>query len=150
MLLVNFEICLVEKKTEVKTMTFVNTNKPSLAPLISWNSWNRLYPLTLCITKCSHKILDYNSCDSLNKNTNVFAPPSMLSLSETVFFVVVYSQAAPESSIILLHACAHNPTGVDPSQEQWKKIAEIMKVLLTILVTTVVWNVFLLILTMVK
>jgi len=29
----------------------------------------------------------------------------------------------------LLHACAHNPTGVDPSKEQWKKIAEIMKVL---------------------
>ncbi|KAL9983331.1 hypothetical protein ACROYT_G005484 [Oculina patagonica] len=36
-------------------------------------------------------------------------------------------EAAPESSIILLHACAHNPTGVDPSQEQWKKIADIMK-----------------------
>ncbi|XP_029203906.2 aspartate aminotransferase, cytoplasmic-like [Acropora millepora] len=36
-------------------------------------------------------------------------------------------ESAPEHSIILLHACAHNPTGVDPSQEQWKKIAEIMK-----------------------
>jgi aspartate aminotransferase, cytoplasmic len=33
---------------------------------------------------------------------------------------------APEGSIILLHACAHNPTGVDPSQEQWKKIAEVI------------------------
>ena len=39
-----------------------------------------------------------------------------------------YFQNAPENSIILLHACAHNPTGVDPNQEQWKKIAEIMKV----------------------
>ncbi|XP_068709760.1 aspartate aminotransferase, cytoplasmic-like isoform X2 [Montipora capricornis] len=36
-------------------------------------------------------------------------------------------ESAPENSIILLHACAHNPTGVDPSQEQWIKIAEIMK-----------------------
>lgn len=36
-------------------------------------------------------------------------------------------EAAPENAIILLHACAHNPTGVDPSKEQWKKIAEIMK-----------------------
>ncbi|KAK4499133.1 hypothetical protein PRZ48_009645 [Zasmidium cellare] len=36
-------------------------------------------------------------------------------------------QQAPEGSIILLHACAHNPTGVDPTQEQWKKIAEVMK-----------------------
>jgi len=36
-------------------------------------------------------------------------------------------QAAPEGSIILLHACAHNPTGVDATQEQWKKIAQIIK-----------------------
>ncbi|CAI5438268.1 unnamed protein product [Caenorhabditis angaria] len=33
----------------------------------------------------------------------------------------------PEGSTILFHACAHNPTGVDPSQEQWKKISEIVK-----------------------
>lgn len=25
----------------------------------------------------------------------------------------------------MLHACAHNPTGVDPTQEQWKQIADI-------------------------
>jgi aspartate/tyrosine/aromatic aminotransferase len=30
-------------------------------------------------------------------------------------------------SIILLHACAHNPTGVDPTEEQWKAIAAVMK-----------------------
>ncbi|KAK0719473.1 pyridoxal phosphate-dependent transferase [Lasiosphaeris hirsuta] len=34
---------------------------------------------------------------------------------------------APERSIILLHACAHNPTGVDPTPEQWREIAEILK-----------------------
>jgi aspartate aminotransferase, cytoplasmic len=34
--------------------------------------------------------------------------------------------SAPERSIILLHACAHNPTGVDPTFEQWKEIASIM------------------------
>jgi aspartate aminotransferase len=33
----------------------------------------------------------------------------------------------PEKSIILLHACAHNPTGVDPKQEQWQEISKIMK-----------------------
>lgn len=32
-------------------------------------------------------------------------------------------KSAPEESIIVLHACAHNPTGVDPTQEQWKQIA---------------------------
>ncbi|KAF2235549.1 PLP-dependent transferase [Viridothelium virens] len=31
---------------------------------------------------------------------------------------------APDGSIIVLHACAHNPTGVDPTQEQWKQIAK--------------------------
>lgn len=36
-------------------------------------------------------------------------------------------KAAPNGSIILLHPCAHNPTGVDPSQEQWKLIAQAMK-----------------------
>ncbi|KAK0621719.1 pyridoxal phosphate-dependent transferase [Bombardia bombarda] len=33
---------------------------------------------------------------------------------------------APDHSIILLHACAHNPTGVDPTPEQWREIAEVM------------------------
>lgn len=35
--------------------------------------------------------------------------------------------SAPEGSIILLHACAHNPTGVDPTQEQWKQIAKTIR-----------------------
>lgn len=35
---------------------------------------------------------------------------------------------APEGSIVLLHACAHNPTGVDPTLEQWKEIAELLRV----------------------
>lgn len=35
--------------------------------------------------------------------------------------------AAPQGSVILLHACAHNPTGVDPTQDEWKQIAAVMK-----------------------
>jgi aspartate/tyrosine/aromatic aminotransferase len=27
----------------------------------------------------------------------------------------------------LLHACAHNPTGVDPTPEQWAKIADVIE-----------------------
>ncbi|KAB5576598.1 pyridoxal phosphate-dependent transferase [Coniochaeta sp. 2T2.1] len=34
---------------------------------------------------------------------------------------------APERSIILLHPCAHNPTGVDPTESQWRDIAAVMK-----------------------
>jgi len=34
---------------------------------------------------------------------------------------------APERAVILLHMCAHNPTGMDPTQDQWKEIAKIVK-----------------------
>lgn len=34
---------------------------------------------------------------------------------------------APAGSHILLHTCAHNPTGADPTMEQWMVIAEICK-----------------------
>lgn len=34
---------------------------------------------------------------------------------------------APDHSVILLHACAHNPTGVDPTQDQWKELAVLLK-----------------------
>lgn len=33
----------------------------------------------------------------------------------------------PKGSIVLLHACAHNPTGIDPTREQWKEISNIIK-----------------------
>jgi len=31
-------------------------------------------------------------------------------------------EGAPEGSVIMLHAAAHNPTGVDPTKEQWDQI----------------------------
>lgn len=34
-------------------------------------------------------------------------------------------KAAEPGSIIILHTCAHNPTGFDPSRKQWKEIAEV-------------------------
>ncbi|XP_059089086.1 aspartate aminotransferase, mitochondrial-like [Tigriopus californicus] len=33
----------------------------------------------------------------------------------------------PEKSVIMLHACAHNPTGVDPKDEQWKEMSQLVK-----------------------
>jgi aspartate aminotransferase len=33
---------------------------------------------------------------------------------------------APEGAIVLLHACAHNPTGVDPTQSQWTELSELI------------------------
>ncbi|PPR06881.1 hypothetical protein CVT24_011571 [Panaeolus cyanescens] len=36
-------------------------------------------------------------------------------------------KAAPEGAIVLLHACAHNPTGIDPTPAQWAEISDIVK-----------------------
>ena len=35
--------------------------------------------------------------------------------------------SAPPGSAVLLHACAHNPTGVDPTPDQWRQICEVLK-----------------------
>ncbi|KAG5467196.1 hypothetical protein CUR178_00837 [Leishmania enriettii] len=35
-------------------------------------------------------------------------------------------QDAPQGSVFILHQCAHNPTGVDPSPEQWDEVASLM------------------------
>ncbi|RWS26389.1 aspartate aminotransferase: cytoplasmic-like protein [Leptotrombidium deliense] len=34
---------------------------------------------------------------------------------------------APEDSVIILHSCAHNPTGIDPTADQWEQIANVME-----------------------
>jgi aromatic-amino-acid transaminase len=33
----------------------------------------------------------------------------------------------PAGAIVVLHACCHNPTGVDPSPEQWTRIIEVVR-----------------------
>lgn len=32
-----------------------------------------------------------------------------------------------EGDVVILHACAHNPTGIDPTKEQWQTLAQIFK-----------------------
>ncbi|KAK6328514.1 hypothetical protein J4Q44_G00004920 [Coregonus suidteri] len=36
-------------------------------------------------------------------------------------------ESAPKHSIFVLHACAHNPTGTDPTHVEWMQVAEVMK-----------------------
>ena len=36
-------------------------------------------------------------------------------------------RGAEEGSVVLLHACAHNPTGVDPTREHWNRILGVVK-----------------------
>ena len=32
----------------------------------------------------------------------------------------------PQGSVVVLHACCHNPTGIDPTFEQWLQIADVI------------------------
>jgi len=34
-------------------------------------------------------------------------------------------EGCPEGSAVLLHACAHNPTGIDPTHAQWEALADL-------------------------
>jgi aspartate/tyrosine/aromatic aminotransferase len=44
-------------------------------------------------------------------------------LDEEAFFAAL--ETVPAGDTVLLHACCHNPTGVDLSAEQWKRVAQL-------------------------
>ncbi len=33
---------------------------------------------------------------------------------------------APKGDVVLLHACCHNPSGLDPSEDEWREIADVI------------------------
>lgn len=35
-------------------------------------------------------------------------------------------RAVPKGDIVLLHACCHNPSGLDPTEEQWRQITDVV------------------------
>ncbi len=35
-------------------------------------------------------------------------------------------RSAPQGDVVLLHACCHNPSGLDPSEEQWRAITDLV------------------------
>ena len=41
--------------------------------------------------------------------------------------VVAALKALPKNSVVLLHPCCHNPTGVDLSKEQWQALVPVIK-----------------------
>ena len=62
------------------------------------------------IEDCNLKWIEYPYYNPETKGSNI---PAMLKF---------LNEATP-GSIVLLHACAHNPTGVDPTESEWKQIA---------------------------
>nr|AGT02746.1 aspartate transaminase [Strigomonas galati] len=41
--------------------------------------------------------------------------------------LLTYIKKLPEHSIVLLHACCHNPTGSDPTHEEWKEVVALLE-----------------------
>jgi aspartate aminotransferase len=55
----------------------------------------------------------YGYSDAAHENLNL---TGMLEALESI----------PAGDVVCLHACCHNPTGIDPTVEQWKQIAEVL------------------------
>ncbi|GJS89311.1 aspartate aminotransferase 5 [Tanacetum coccineum] len=51
--------------------------------------------------------------------------PHLSALFDTAGAII--ATEAPEGSFIPLHGCAHNPTGIDPTPEQWGKIDDVIQ-----------------------
>ncbi|KAJ1500984.1 aspartate transaminase aat1, partial [Coelomomyces lativittatus] len=82
--------------------------KPSKRIYLPNPTWGNHIPIF------KDSMLDVHRYRYFDKSTNGLDLKGMLSdLKE-----------APTQSIVLLHACAHNPTGVDPTKEEWKQICD--------------------------
>jgi len=90
---------------------FVKRYAPGVAVYVSSPTWGTHNSI---MQHAEVPLKSYRYWDPANRNLN---EAGMLEDIEN----------APEGSIIMLHAAAHNPTGVDPTKEQWDKILEVCK-----------------------
>jgi aspartate aminotransferase len=83
-------------------------NTPIYLPVPTWGNHHKLF------AKCGLNVQTYCYYDRATNQLDLQCMMEDL-------------QAAPEGSILLLHACAHNPTGCDPTDEQWEDLLIIIK-----------------------
>ena len=86
---------------------FLKRVSPDAAVYISNPSWENHRGL---FTSAGFEVRDYAYYDQATRSLNFDG-----------FLAAV--KAMPAGSIVVLHACCHNPTGVDPSMAQWREIA---------------------------
>lgn len=92
---------------------FLNNNMPPTTRVfVSDPTW----PNHQCIFEelIGFKVEKYPYWDAPRKTCNIAAMCESL-------------MKAPEASIVILHACAHNPTGEDPTEDEWKDILKVVK-----------------------
>jgi aromatic-amino-acid transaminase len=90
---------------------FLKRLLPTAEVMISDPSWENHLAL---FESAGFKVSNYPYYDAASHGVNF---PGMLKALE----------AAPAGTIFVLHACCHNPTGVDLSNDQWAQVVEIIK-----------------------
>ncbi|CAO3650943.1 unnamed protein product [Cunninghamella blakesleeana] len=88
--------------------TFYPHAKTILVPNPTWGNHNAIF------SRAGLKVEKYGYFDKQTNGLNIDA-------------MLQDIKNAPKNTIVLLHACAHNPTGVDPTQEQWNEISQVIK-----------------------
>lgn len=88
----------------------LNEITPQATVAISNPSWENHRAI---FEKAGFQVVDYPYYD---ENTKGFDLAGMLQ----------YLEQLPAQSIVVLHACCHNPTGIDPTFEQWQQIADVI------------------------
>lgn len=81
--------------------------KPIFLPVPTWGNHHKIF------AECGLDVQTYRYYD---RSTNRLDLEGMIEDLEN----------APEGSILLLHACAHNPTGCDPTEEQWSQLIKLI------------------------
>jgi aromatic-amino-acid transaminase len=84
---------------------------PNAKVAISRPSWENHRAL---FERAGFEVVEYPYYDASTRGLNL---PAMMQALE----------ALPANSIVVLHACCHNPTGVDPTPQQWQQIAQIVQ-----------------------
>ena len=90
---------------------FIHTLNSSGVVAISNPSWENHRAL---FTTAGYQVLDYTYYDPVSHGLDLAGMLSDL-------------EALPERSVVVLHACCHNPTGVDLTADDWKQVISLLQ-----------------------
>ncbi|OJJ45270.1 hypothetical protein ASPZODRAFT_70084 [Penicilliopsis zonata CBS 506.65] len=77
-------------------------------------------------TWMNHHVIWELAAPSVVRKTYPYYNPATRSMDLDAFLAELETSAVA-NDVVILHACAHNPTGFDPTHEQWDKIAEVIR-----------------------
>lgn len=112
-----------ERVVSVQTISGTGANHLGALFLSRFYAWNGPSKIWLSNPTWANHFQIFNNV-GIEPAEYPYYDPKTIGLDYTGFIDAL--KAAPERSVFLLHACAHNPTGVDPTQTQWKAIADMM------------------------